>query len=105
MSAEEKIIKEREEIIKTINEVNENTKEILKSITEIKLIDIEKLITDIEQLYNSLEIFKRYKDCLETTDKWARINNELYKKIVKELKDKYHLTKEEMSILDEKEGR
>jgi len=105
MSVEEKIVKEREEIIKMINEVNGNTKKISESIAKIKLIDINKLITDIEQLHSSLEIFERYKDCLETTDKWVRVNNELYKQIVKEMKDKYHLTREEMSILDEQEGR
>ena len=91
MSAEA-ILKDRKEILDLLKELKANQGKVIKAIGKVKAVELQKLI-------DAVDLVKKYEDYVATSDKWIRVNNELFKKVIEIVASKLRLTSEERDTL------
>ena len=92
----EAILKDRKEILDLLKELKANQDKAIKAISKVKAVEVQKLI-------DAVDLVKKYEDYVITSDKWTRVNNELFKKVIEIVASKLRLTPEEQSALREED--
>ena len=92
----EAILKDRKEILDLLKELKANQDKAIKAISKVKAVEVQKLV-------DAVDLVKKYEDYVITSDKWTRINNELFKKVIEIVASKLRLTPEEQSTLREED--
>ena len=90
----EAILKDRKEILDLLKELKANQDKAIKAISKVKAVEVQKLV-------DAVDLVKKYEDYVITSDKWTRVNNELFKKVIEIVASKLRLTSEEQSVLRE----
>jgi len=93
MNKEEKILKDRTGIIKLLKSLKVSQSKATKAIAKVKAVDLEELL-------RLSDIAKRHMALIESCERWTRINNELYKKLLVEVAATLRLTSGERDVLD-----